>query len=262
MHSREALVTWCAQASKCGAAAFLTLCGAAGCLPDFESLSGGIAAGAGGNAGNAGSAGTAGNGGSAGTAGSAGTGGSGGTAGTGGSAGSGGSAGNPALLPDGGLANLILNADFEESANRWAQVGNCALRIVTEPPAQSGSRSLEISGRTFQWEGPGYSVLNLVEDNAVYDVGAWVKVAEGEIPLQLTYKRRCDGDPVDGQFIPVGGPIFANEEWQHLQGTFTAPDCGPVESVLFVEVPYANRNDANAHVTFYIDNTLLMLQGP
>jgi hypothetical protein len=227
-------------------------------LPDFDSLAGGIAAGAGGNAGNAGSAGSAGTGGSAGNAGSAGTGGTGGSAG---SAGTGGSAGNPALLPDGGLANLIQNPDFEETINRWAQVGNCSLQIVTEPPAQSGSRSLQVSNRTFEWNGPGYSVLNLLQEGETYDVGVWVRVAEGEVPLQITMKRQCEGDPELGQYIPVATPVIANTEWQYLAGTLAAQTCGPTELLLFIEVPTTSASDPNAHVTFYIDNATLQLSG-
>lgn len=258
MHSREALVPWYARASQCGAIAFFALFGAAGCLPDFDSLAGGIAAGAGGTAGNDGTAGSAGDGGSGGTAGSAGTG---GTGGTGGTSGSGGSAGNPALLPDGGLANLIQNADFEETINRWAQVGNCTLRIVTEPPAQSGSRSLEIANRTYEWEGPGYSVLGLLQDDQTYDVGAWVRIEEGEVPLQFTLKRRCEGDPDLGQFLPAGTPVIATTEWQYLQGTIAGQPCGPTELVLFIEVPNSSASDPNAKVTFYVDNTTLTQTG-
>jgi hypothetical protein len=218
-------------------------------LPDFDSLSaGGIAAGAGGNAGGGGTAGSAGSGGS--------SAGSGGSAGTGGSTGT---AGNPGVLPDGGLANLIQNPDFEESANRWTQIGNCLLRIVTTPPAQSGSRSLEVSNRTVEWEGPGYSLVNLLTDGATYDAGVWVKVAEGEIPLQLTYKRRCDGDPDLGAYTPVGGPIIATTEWQHIAGALSTPTCDPIESVLFIEVPNGSRTDPNAFVTFYIDNASLVV---
>lgn len=255
MHSREAWVTWYGRASKCGAVAFVALCGAAGCLPDFESLSGGIAAGAGGAAGNGGSAGTAGDAGSGGTAGSAGTGGTGGTAGTGGSA------GNPAVLPDGGLANLILNPDFEDSIVRWSQVGNCALRIVNQPPAQSGTRSLEVSNRTFEWNGPGYSLLNMLQDGETYDIGLWVRIAEGEVPLQITMKRQCAGDPASGQYLPAGTAIIANTEWQYLSGTLSAQTCGPTELLVFVEVPNSSASDPNALVTFYIDNVTLTQSG-
>lgn len=253
MHSREALVTWCARAPRCGAVALVALCGAAGCLPDFESLSGGgITAGAGGAAGNAGSAGSAGSAGNAGNAGSS------GSAGTGGTAGTGGSAGNPALLPDGGLANLIQNPDFEETTNRWTQVGNCSLRIVTGDTAQSGTRYLEVSNRVSEWEGPGYSVLNLLQPGATYTAGLWVRIAEGEVPMQMTLKRICEGDPEIGQFIPTGTAITATTEWQYLEGTIAGQTCDPTVLLLFIEVPNSSASDPNSKVTFYIDNASLV----
>jgi carbohydrate binding protein with CBM4/9 domain len=229
-------------------------------LPDFESLSGGgITAGAGGAAGNAGSAGSAGSAGNAGNAGSSGSAGTGGTAGTGGSAGN---AGTPGILPDGGIVNMIPNPDFEGSTNAWTQIGNCALQIVTAPAAQSGSRSLQISNRVAEWEGPGFPVVNLLRDGVTYEFGLWTKIAEGEIPLQLTYKRRCEGDPDLGAFVPVAAAITANDEWQFISGTVTGPSCEPIESVLFIEVPYVSRTDPNAKVTFYIDNTYLIPTDP
>jgi len=228
-------------------------------MPDFDSLSAGgaITSGAGGSAGSGGRAGSGGIAGTAGSSGAAGAGGSGGRAGTGGSGGSG-----SGLLPDGGIANLIVNPDFEETAVTWTAIGNCLLRIVTEPTAQSGSRALEVSNRTLEWEGPGYSVLNLIQAGEIYDAGVWVRVAEGEIPLQLTYKRRCEGDGDVGSFAPMGTPIIATTAWAYLSGSLATPTCDPLESVIFVEVPNTSAGNANAHVTLYLDNTSLVNADP
>jgi hypothetical protein len=184
-----------------------------------------------------------------------------GAPGSGGTAGSAGTGGTNGLLPDGGLANLLENPDFEDGVSRWVQVGTCVLRTVTEPPAQSGTRSLEIANRTYEWEGPGYSVLNLLEDGQTYDAGVWVRLAEGEVPLQLTLKRLCEGDPANGQFLPLAA-VAANTEWQYLSAIVTKPPCDSSQTILFVEVPFSSQSDPNKTATFYIDNTSLTLSNP
>jgi len=208
-------------------------------MPDFDSLSAGPSQNIG-TAGTAGSGGAAGSGdaGSSGASGSAGNGGNGGTSGDGADAGP--------------VGNLIQNPDFEEATLRWSPIGNCALQLVSEPPAQSGTRSLSVINRTINWEGPGYSLLNMLGDGKSYAVSVWARVAEGTVSMQITHKRRCDGDPAAGAYTPLG-QASVSTNWTLVTATLTTPPCEMFESVVYVETTEA-ANSAS-FVDFYIDNT-------
>ena len=69
--------------------------------------------------------------------------------------------------------DIVLENDFETSAAPWSPRGPVTLAL-TDAEAHGGARSLSVTGRTGEWNGPATAVTTLFEAGATYDVEAWV----------------------------------------------------------------------------------------
>ncbi len=165
-----------------------------------------------------------------------GSGGGGGSAG--GSAGESGSAGGAGGMSGAGVGggetgNLLTNGNFDTGPTLWAPVGNCSTELSTSN-ARSFDSCLLTSNRTQAWEGPGYPLVGLLTPGSTYRVNVWVRAEAGSYSMNLTYKKRCEEDPAEGIYTQLGTRVVTTD-WSELVGIILAPDCSPVESVLYVE---------------------------
>lgn len=179
----------------------------------------------------------------------------GGASGTGGASGqsSGGTAGTGVIgQPDAGPVNLFANGSFDDGPSLWAPVGNCVTQLVTDSPRSDGN-CLLTNNRTMDWEGPGYTLLGVVDAGITYEVKVWARAeaADAQYTLKLTYKKRCTEDPAEGVYSTLGSRVVT-DEWTELTGLLVAPDCTLLESVLYVE-------GAPVGESYCIDDTSLML---
>ena len=101
--------------------------------------------------------------------------------------------------------------------------GNVTLKNVNEA-AQSGARSLKVTGRTAGWNGPNLNVLGTLQPGTLYEISGYVKLAAGQSASQMmiTMQRKPVGGNISYDRIvtsAVNGVTSAN--WVFLQGQYT-----------------------------------------
>jgi len=145
--------------------------------------------------------------------------------------------------------DIVLENDFETSAAPWSPRGPVTLAL-TDAEAHGGARSLSVTGRTGEWNGPATAVTTLFEAGATYDVEAWVKLpagTAGSSGLHLTVQEtRSSGDA----YTWVGGAVATTADgWVRIGGAYTMPD-GLSAATLYVEASAI----AGAHPSFLVDD--------
>jgi endo-1,4-beta-xylanase len=149
--------------------------------------------------------------------------------------------------------------DFEDGTTQgWEPRGDAFVNVVDDV-AYSGSYSLLAADRTANWQGATIDVLGMLEPGKTYEIGAYVRLAEGEPDSRviLTMQRTPVGGSTAYEWIaPSAEDGVTDAEWVYLQGQYSFS--GEVsELLLYVESP------DDELVDFYVDDiTIAALLNP
>jgi endo-1,4-beta-xylanase len=147
---------------------------------------------------------------------------------------------------------------FEDGTTQgWGPRGEAAVSVATDM-AHSGSYSLLTTDRKAEWQGATMNVAGVLEAGSMYEIGAYVRLAEGEPASRviITMQRTPMGGETKYEWIaPSAEKGVTDAEWVYLQGQYSYS--GEVsELLLYVESPDA------ALVDFYVDDiTITRLSG-
>lgn len=150
---------------------------------------------------------------------------------------------------------IVLETDFEDgSAQGWGPRGDAAVTAVTTT-AQSGSYSLEVTGRTDGWNGTQYNVQGLLLPDTTYSVSGHVRLVEGQVldsgtRIMISMQRTpVDGDTSYEWVAPSAPDAITDSEWTNLQAQYSYS--GDVsELILYIE-------SSDPDVEFYLDNVVI-----
>jgi endo-1,4-beta-xylanase len=156
------------------------------------------------------------------------------------------------------VPEALTEYNFEDGTTQgWGPRGEEAVSVATDM-AHSGSYSLLATDRKAEWQGATVNVAGLLEAGSTYEIGGYVRLAEGEPASRvvITMQRTpVGGDTTYEWIVPSAEKGVTDAEWVHLQGQYSYG--GEVsELLLYVESPDA------ALVDFYIDDiTITRLSG-
>ncbi len=154
---------------------------------------------------------------------------------------------------------VLKEYDFEDGTTQgWMPRGEASVSVATDV-VHSGSYSLLATDRKAGWQGATVDVTGLLEAGCTYEIGGYVRLAEGEPASRvvITMQRTPVGGETKYDWIaPSAEKGVTDAGWVHLQGQYSYS--GEVsELLLYVESPDA------ALVDFYIDDiTITCLSGP
>ena len=152
----------------------------------------------------------------------------------------------------------LVEYNFEDGTTQgWGPRDEETVSVTTDM-AHSGSYSLLAADRKKEWHGATVDVAGLLKAGSTYEIGAYVRLAEGEPASRvvITMQRTPVGGDTKYEWIaPSAEKGVTDAEWVHLQGQYSYS--GEVsELLLYVESPDA------ALVDFYIDDvTITSLSG-
>lgn len=152
-----------------------------------------------------------------------------------------------ALLPITAAAETveIFKDDFENGYGGWAGRGDAAISVV-DTTANSGEKSLYISGRTKSWHGAACTKIKELHPGKTYYISGYVMQDEGndseQINLQILYK---DSNGTE-QYKSVSNTQAKKGEWTLVGGNYTVPSDATNVTVYF-ETP-------SNLINFYIDD--------
>jgi endo-1,4-beta-xylanase len=153
------------------------------------------------------------------------------------------------LAPPSPAADTVIQYIFEEDAQGWGPRGEAAVSVADDS-AHSGARSLLVTNRADTWHGAMVDVSGVLEPGTMYEIGAYVRLAQGEpaARLILTMQRTPAGGETAYEWIaPSAERGVTDGAWVHLQGQYSFSGAA-TELLLYVESPDA------ALVSFYLDD--------
>ena len=162
---------------------------------------------------------------------------------------------NATTSPD-NSANLALNPSFEDgTAGAWfARQGENGTMVVaaTNETSATGTYSLKVTGRRQDWNGPAYSVKNIMQNGKSYNVSMKVKAVAGQAEqglvenVKLSIERQIDGSPT---YTNLSQTISINETtWTTVSGKYSLNYTGELTLLdIYLE-------SATANLAFYVDD--------
>src|SRR4051794_35353055 len=96
----------------------------------------------------------------------------------------------PSLPAAQAAAPTIASTSFETGADGWGPRGSAQVATSTAL-ARTGASSLQVTGRTANWNGPAFNALGLLAPNVTYTMGAYVRLkpGAGTDKVSLTVQR-------------------------------------------------------------------------
>ncbi len=134
---------------------------------------------------------------------------------------------------------------FEDGYGGWAPRGDATIEIV-DTTANTGEKSLYISGRVKNWNGAGCSKVKELACDGTYKFTAYVMQDEGndteQINLQMLYKDAYDEE----NYKNIASVQAKKGVWTKVEGTYTIP-LDASEMTIYLETP-------SNLINFYIDD--------
>ncbi len=155
--------------------------------------------------------------------------------------GSNGSGPTPTPPPSG---NLLTNGNMESGTTGWSVFGSGTLTSVTSP-VHSGSRALEITGRTASWNGPSQSLTSKLTNGKSYTTIVWMRSVTNSPTGKVTMAVTANGTT---NYIQLASGAVNSSGWTELTGTTTVSWSGTLSSATFY-VETTSGTDS-----FYIDD--------
>jgi endo-1,4-beta-xylanase len=160
--------------------------------------------------------------------------------------------------PASNAANLIANGSFENGAAGWyarQSAGGTLVVADTAETAATGTHSLKVTGRQESWNGPAYSVKNIMQNGRTYNVSMKVKAVAGQSAKGLTEKvklsmeRQIDKSPT---YTNISSDITISENtWTTVSGEYNLNYAGNLDLLdIYVE-------SSTAKLEFYVDDVVI-----
>lgn len=152
-----------------------------------------------------------------------------------------------AILPFTASAETIeiFKDDFENGFGGWAGRGDASISVV-DSAANTGSKSLYVSGRTIAWHGAACAKIKELRPGKTYYISGYVMQDEGndaeQINLQILYKDSSGKE----QYKSIANTQAKKGEWSKVGGNYTIPSDASNVTVYF-ETP-------SNLINFYIDD--------
>ena len=142
--------------------------------------------------------------------------------------------------------SVIYSDDFElETINGWSVLGGVGTMSIDTSRKQSGSSSLNITGRTQTFNGPSISLDKIFESEETYRIEGWVYHESSKtetINCTLKYTDSVNVSSYEGIAVIEAPP----SSWVHFEGTVETPEHLP-STLLYFESP-------NETLEYNIDN--------
>ena len=155
--------------------------------------------------------------------------------------------------------NVISSSSFEAAADGWINFGDITVSQSTET-AKTGSKSLKTSGRTANYHSPRIFLNDLLTVGETYTFYVWVKLAEGNGPVQLVVKSTVNAatetDEDEITYINLGSETATANGWVQLKDDYTHTQND--QSFLYVKGPEEINGQG---VEYFIDDFSLVTQG-
>ncbi|TMR10310.1 1,4-beta-xylanase [Nonomuraea turkmeniaca] len=123
--------------------------------------------------------------------------------------------------PQGDPTREPISTDFEDgTAQDWSPRAAATLESSTAA-AHGGARSLAVTGRSANWDGPTMNVLGRMGKGDKYALSVWVRLGPDTAAgrLGLSIERRTGGTPSYERIVPPKDVPAG--EWVQLAGTYT-----------------------------------------
>ncbi|MFI6265857.1 endo-1,4-beta-xylanase [Micromonospora sp. NPDC051006] len=155
-----------------------------------------------------------------------------------------------AVAPTPAAAATVLSTTFETgSYSPWGPRGDVILAIADE--GHESQKSLSVTGRTANWQGPATSATALFEPSTPYSVTAWAKLpagTEGSAGVHFTVEA-TPANGGDNTYTWIGGSVTATAAgWVRIGGDYTLP-AGLSSATLYVE--------ADGTTPFLVDDVVI-----
>jgi hypothetical protein len=155
-------------------------------------------------------------------------------------------------------SNLLVDPGMEQGTVNW-YCFNCTPVSVTTP-VHSGTRALQVPGRTASWNGPAQNItaaaLAQFTQGGTYTASVWARSASGTPNAHIVMKLTdSTGDRFSGlsNFAPIN-----STDWTQLSGSATLTWTGTLLAATF----YVETNESAApFVDFYVDDAFLSVSG-
>ncbi len=169
-------------------------------------------------------------------------------------------------LPRGGapVGAYTQTFDFEDGTLQgWvprATAEGAATVEVTDTEAHDGSTyAATVTDRVHQGQGIGYVVSDVFQAGVTYDISAWLRFAEGEVPgnVWLSIAQTVGGSTSYGTVAQFSG--MSNSGWVQVEAALTMPNVD--EGLLYFETAYAGGDPGNTS-TFLVDDVVFSARVP
>lgn len=150
--------------------------------------------------------------------------------------------------------SVIYSDDFElETINGWSVLGGVGTMSIDTSRKQSGSSSLNITGRTQTFNGPSISLDKIFESEETYRIEGWVYHESSKtetINCTLKYADSVNVSSYEGIAVIEAPP----SSWVHFEGTVETPE-DLASTILYFESP-------NETLEYNIDNISIYGKAP
>lgn len=147
----------------------------------------------------------------------------------------------------------LVNDTFEESFGTWkARTSGSTEISLSDAAANSGEKSLYITGRTQTWNGAGASMIGTMYAGKTYDLSCYVMYEDTEVGgqnQQFNFQLMYTDANGEERYSYMGGANAAAGEWKQIKATYTVPS-DATNIVIYVEG--ATLSD------FYLDDVVIM----
>ena len=148
-----------------------------------------------------------------------------------------------------------ISSDFEDgTAQGWSPRGSVTLTNTTESAA-AGTHSLKVAGRTANWMGPSYNLLNQITKGASYQVTVSGRLVTGSAADTLFLGvQRTSGSTTN--YDTIKSTAVTDSAWVTLTGVYSfANDVSAISL-------YVQTLGTSAFPSFYIDSFSITLLAP
>ncbi|KRP30069.1 MAG: hypothetical protein ABS28_02935 [Cryomorphaceae bacterium BACL22 MAG-120619-bin32] len=155
----------------------------------------------------------------------------------------------------------IVVSDFEEKIGAWVSFGNANLTLSTDQ-FKSGSKSLFVSNRQYNYSAPKLALDGLLTVGETYTFSVWVKLVAGVSGTsQITIKKQINGIV---SYIDLTTAVTASDgSWTQLTADYTYDVAvgNYVDDYIFVYIKGPSTATIAEGKHYYIDNFSLLKKG-
>ncbi len=153
--------------------------------------------------------------------------------------------------------NAVSATSFEDGFNDWYSFGSTV--SLSSAEAKSGTSSLLISDRSFNYSSPRLILDDLLTVGQSYTFSVWVKLSENVSGTsQIVIKSIVGGSPV---YTNVSTAVTAsNQDWVQLSGNYThstVDNTAGTDIFVYIKGP----SSPNSGKEYYIDDFSIVTQG-